>query len=509
MLARTYSAQITGLEPDLIDVEVDISRAGLHSFSIVGLPDKAIQESEDRISAAIKNCGFQSPKKGNRRIVVSLAPADLKKEGPIFDLAIALALLAALRQIKFDPAGKLFLGELALDGSIRPIKGALLLAEMAREAQFEELYLPVANAREAALVSGLKIFAIKTLADLATHLEGGPSLEVQPKTKISYQKNPLAIDFDDVAGQETAKRGLAIAAAGRHNVAMSGPPGTGKTMLARAFLSILPDLSESEILEVTGIHSTIGTLEGDFITKPPFRSPHHSASYAALVGGGNYPRPGEITLAHKGVLFLDEFPEFDRRVINSLRQPLEDRIVNVARARGSNTFPADFILIAAMNPCQCGNRGSPNKICICTPSALSKYERKMSGPIIDRIDLWLEVPQLEHEKLSRAETSVDQSDQLRKKMEQARAIQAERFRKEKTITTNSQMGVRELKKYCQLSPSSTILLNQAAKKHDLSARAYHRVIKLARTIADLDQSEKIQENHLMEAIQYRPKQTNY
>jgi magnesium chelatase family protein len=515
MLAKVHSVQIIGLRADIIDVEVDISK-GLHSFSIVGLPDKAVEEARDRINAGLKNSRFETPQKGNRKIIVSLAPADLKKEGTLFDLAIAVGFLLANKEIRFDATKRIFLGELGLNGDLRPIKGALLLTKKAKEAGFEEVYLPVANAEESALIRGIKIFPCDNLRQLADHLSppkpgsGEPPpltkpLAPQPETKLTAPALEHLVDFAEVRGQQTAKRGLEIAAAGGHNIAMYGPPGTGKTMLARAFTGILPNLNFDEAIEATGIHSAAGSLAQELICRPPFRSPHHTSSYVSLVGGGTWPKPGEVTLAHRGVLFLDEFPEFDRRVIESLRQPLEDRVISIARAKGSMIFPADFILIAAMNPCPCGNKGQSGKDCICPPGSLARYQRKVSGPIIDRIDIWIEVPQIEHAKLAGASTG-ESSDRVRGRVLSARQKQRARFQNEtEKITTNRQMGVRQLEKHATLTPECLNLLNTSAKRLNLSARAYHRTIKLALTIADLDQAPAIEPKHLLEALQYRPK----
>lgn len=518
--AKVYSAQVNLLSGTIVTVEVDLSR-GLHAFNVVGLPDKAVDESKDRVSGAIKNSGYKSPKAQNQKITVSLSPADLKKEGPFFDLAIAMSYMLAAGEIKFNSEKKIFLGELGLDGTLRRIRGALPLAQEARKKGFEEIYLPLENAEEAALVDGIRVFGAKNLREVVEHIDelGGkisktksdntrPSKKINahPKTKISYKREVKSGDFSDIRGQEGAKRGLEIAAAGGHNIAMYGPPGTGKTMLARVFSGLLPDLSTEEVLEITGIHSVAGATQGELVCFAPFRAPHHTASYVSLIGGGTFPKPGEVTLAHRGVLFLDEFPEFEKRVIESLRQPLEDNIVSISRARGTAVFPSNFILVAAMNPCPCGNSGSKTKACICKPSDLDRYKRKLSGPIMDRIDLWVSVGNVDYKKLGSDGPTGETSEKIKARVENARKIQKDRFKKlGRNISTNSEMNVKDLSTVVELSKEVRDVLDSSAERLALSARAYHRVIKLARTIADLENSPHVKSNHILEALQYRPK----
>jgi len=506
--ARVFAAQPALPSAHLVSVECDITR-GLHAFNVVGLPDKAVEEAKDRVASAIKNCGeydFESPKRSNKKIVVSLAPAELKKEGAGFDLPFALAFLLASEQVHFDPAGKLFFGELTLDGAMRPIRGALSIALLARNEHFQELFVPHENAEEAALVPGITVYPVRTLAEIVAHLDAEDKFALQPQVRVPRAARTThdqgRISLGDIRGQETAKRGLEIAAAGRHNIALYGPPGTGKTMLARVAISLLPPLSDDEMIEVTSIHSLAGTLRTPAMYEPPFRSPHHTSSYASLIGGGAVPRPGEVTLAHLGILFLDEFAEFHRDVVNALREPLEDAKVSVARARGSATFPANFMLIAALNPCPCGKYGTRD--CRCSYLNVERYKRKISGPVADRIDMWVSVGEMPPEELAmRKRTKDTETDAARERIASARDRQRERFKQVASVSTNADMGPKQLEELAQLSQAGEKALMAAARSLKLSPRGYHRTIKLARTIADLAGEGEITENHMMEALQYR------
>ena len=496
-LAKVNSAAVLGLDAFPVEVEVDISN-GLPSFSIVGLPDKAIEESKERVRSAIKNSGANFPMK---RITVNLAPADIKKEGPAYDLAIAVAILIADEQLPEISSDILLVGELALDGKLRHINGILpIVVNLSKD--YSAIVLPIANADEASLVENIEILSAESLKDLIFHFK--KEKEISPyihKIKIEPSIN-YEYDLAHIKGQEQAKRALEIAAAGGHNLLFSGPPGSGKTLLARTIPSIMPKLNKDEILEVTKIYSVAGLLTGNkpIVFERPFRSPHHTTSSVALVGGGTYPRPGEITLSHRGVLFMDEFAEFPRSVLEALRQPLEDGIITVSRAQGSITYPAKFILVAAQNPCPCGYLGDTKKNCICSPVQIMRYQKRVSGPLLDRIDIHIEVPRVEYEKLA-SDQEAEASNKVRDRVEKARVIQLKRFKK-----TNSEMTPREIKKYCPLNEETKNIFKLAMNQYDLSARQYTRILKVARTIADLSDSEEIQKEHLAEALQYRTKE---
>lgn len=499
MLKKVYSAAVIGLSAELVEVETDIS-PGLPATVIVGLPDAAIRESRERVKSALKHSGTQFPKS---RVAINLAPADLPKIGTHYDLPIAVSILLNSKQIGFDPAKKLFVGELALDGTLRPVPGVLVIAEAAKKLGFEYLFLPEENAFEASFIKDLKIVAVANLVQLLQMLEEFSPLVLYNRPEeaevLDLSHDPW--DFRFIRGQELAKRALEIAAAGAHNVLMTGPPGSGKTLLARGFSSILPGLTEPEALEVTKIYSVAGFLPSrlGLMRQRPFRSPHHTASSVALVGGGTEPKPGEITLAHRGVLFLDEFPEFHRDVLEGLRQPLEDGIINVSRAARSVSYPAKFILLSAQNPCPCGYATDPEKACVCSPTQLIRYQKKISGPLLDRIDLHVEVPRLSYEKIE-DERILEDSVAVRRRVEAARHRQYQRFGK-----SNAEMTIQEIKEFCRPLEAGVLLLRNAVSAQHLSARAYHRVLKLGRTIADLADSENISADHIAEALIYRPR----
>ncbi len=511
MLAIVRACALIGLDGCIVEVETDFNpRAQIPTFTLVGLPDNAVKESRERVRAAIKNSRLQFPAKG---YTVNLSPADLPKHGPIYDLAIAVGVLAATDQIPLTSVDKaLFIGELSLDGSVRHAQGVMAMTHAARENGLTTVYIPEDDANEAALVGGITVIPVQSLGQLVEHLYGLAPIAPHLAAVHSNGANGVPdgiVDFADIRGQELVKRALEIAAGGNHNVLLSGSPGVGKTLLARAMPGILPRLTPDEALEVTRIYSVADLLRGDhpLVQTRPFRAPHHTTSQAGLIGGGTLPRPGEVTLAHRGVLFLDEFTEYAAKVLEVLRQPIEDKIVTISRAKGSLTFPANFLLVAAMNPCPCGYYGDPVRACTCTPMMIQRYQSKISGPLMDRIDIHVDVPRVDYDKLlgsARGESSAV----VRERVEQARERQRMRFAGRRNLYANADMDAGEVRQLCVLTTEARQLLELSVKRMQLSARAYHRVLKLSRTIADLGGADLIEVQHVAEAIQYRPRQVS-